>query len=417
MQARYDYTQYAILYVDDEEKSLKYFRDIFGTKFRVLTAESAQKGYEILQANAGKVGMVMSDQRMPGEKGVPFLSRVREFDQKIIRILVTAYSDLETAVDAVNTGAVYKYITKPWDLPLLDATLLRGMEFFLVQHERDQLLEEKLSAMHRLMITDRVVSLGVLAAGLSHQLRNSLDAVQSFVDLAPPALDGPMPDLAKLQYPEVWHRYYDRVRGQMGKIEQLLNGLVETARPPLPQFNDQVSLYQALHKALDRFQTKLSERGIKVENTVPKNLPTLKCDAALMDRMIDSILEEILLVVPVGGRVTFDGVKESEQLVRLQVTTQGGGLQLESLRWIFDPFEELKPEGNRPGLNLLASFLVAYHHGGVVRCVPDEKDGCVVRYLLPLNPDQMLLQEGQRNFLTQMLFSESLWEKLLGHQM
>ena len=127
----------------------------------------------------------MTDQRMPGEKGVQFLERARQLHPRAIRILTTAYSDLDVAIEAVNSGAIYKYVTKPWDIPQLEVTLQRALEFFIVQRERDLLLKEKLSALQRMLITDRVLSLGILAARLGHYVRNSLVAVRTFLDLAP----------------------------------------------------------------------------------------------------------------------------------------------------------------------------------------------------------------------------------------
>ena len=117
---------------------------------------------------------------MPGEKGVQFLERARLLHPRAIRILTTAYSDLDVAIEAVNSGAIYKYVTKPWDIPQLQVTLQRALEFFIVQRERDLLLKEKLSALQRMMITDRVLSLGILAARLGHYVRNSLVAVRTF---------------------------------------------------------------------------------------------------------------------------------------------------------------------------------------------------------------------------------------------
>jgi FixJ family two-component response regulator len=86
---------------------------------------------------------------------------------------------MEAVVAAVNTGAIYRFVTKPWDPPQLEATLKRGLEFFMVQQERDQLLLEKTAVLQQMMVADRVVSLGLLAAGLSHHIRNSLVAVKN----------------------------------------------------------------------------------------------------------------------------------------------------------------------------------------------------------------------------------------------
>jgi two-component system probable response regulator PhcQ len=136
----YDYKKFAILYVDDEEKSLKYFMRAFDEQFRIFTAPSAQEGLKLLEEHKDEIGLLMTDQRMPGEKGVWLLEKARQLRPRIVRILATAYSDMDAAIAAVNTGAIYKYVTKPWDPPQLENTLKRGLEFFMVQRERDQLL-------------------------------------------------------------------------------------------------------------------------------------------------------------------------------------------------------------------------------------------------------------------------------------
>ena len=141
----YDYKQFAILYVDDEEKSLKYFARAFEDQFRIFTAPTAQEGLKMLETHADEIGLLMTDQRMPGEKGVWLLERARQLRPRIIRVLATAFSDMDAAIAAVNTGAIYKYVHKPWDPPQLESTLKRGLEFFMVSRERDELLQERMS--------------------------------------------------------------------------------------------------------------------------------------------------------------------------------------------------------------------------------------------------------------------------------
>ena len=64
----YDYKKFAILYVDDEEKSLKYFTRAFADQFRILTAANAQDGLKVLEEHKDEIGLLLTDQRMPGEK-------------------------------------------------------------------------------------------------------------------------------------------------------------------------------------------------------------------------------------------------------------------------------------------------------------------------------------------------------------
>src|SRR5438094_4841861 len=218
MEHLYEYKKYAILYVDDEEKSLKYFTRAFEDQFRIFTAPNAQEGLKLLEEHKDDLGLLMTDQRMPGEKGVWLLEKARQLRPRIVRILATAYADMDAAIAAVNTGAIYKYITKPWDPPQLETTLKRALEFFIVQRERDQLLKEKMSVLHNVMIADRIVSLGLLAAGLSHHIRNSLVAVKTFLDLAPTKLAEEKMEIEGLRNPDFWKEYYGNVQGQIDKI-------------------------------------------------------------------------------------------------------------------------------------------------------------------------------------------------------
>src|SRR5437764_10111096 len=254
MENLYDYKKFKILYVDDEEKSLKYFTRAFSDQFDILTATNAQDGFKLLEAHQSEIGLLMTDQRMPGEKGVWLLEKARQIEPRIIRILATAYADMDAAIAAVNTGAIYKYVTKPWDPPQLENTLKRGVEFFIVQRERDQLLMEKMSVLHNMMIADRIVSLGLLAAGLSHHIRNSLVAVKTFLDLAPSKMAEEKMDLNGLRNPDFWKEYYQNVQGQIGKINNMLKDLWVASEKPAFEFNHKVHLHQLATETVTQLQ-------------------------------------------------------------------------------------------------------------------------------------------------------------------
>src|SRR4029078_3381743 len=246
MEHFYDYKKYAILYVDDEEKSLKYFARAFEDQFKILTAANAQDGFMLFEQHKDEIGLLMTDQRMPGEKGIWLLEKARQLQPRMIRILATAYSDMEAAIAAVNTGAIYKYVTKPWDPPQLENTLKRGLEFFMVQIERDQLLREKMSVLHNMMVADRIVSLGLLAAGLSHHIRNSLVAVKTFLDLAPSKMAEEKMNTESMRNPDFWKEYYQSVQGQIERINNLLKDLWTASEKPSFEFTDPVQLREVI---------------------------------------------------------------------------------------------------------------------------------------------------------------------------
>jgi two-component system, probable response regulator PhcQ len=162
MEPLYDYQKCAILYVDDEEKSLKYFTRAFGDKFKILSAANASDGYRLLEQHRDEIALLITDQRMPGEKGVEFLQRARQLHPTAIRILTTAYSDFDVAIEAVNSAAISKCVTKPWDIPELEMILKEACECFTEQRERDRLLETKSSVQQETINTDQAAKLGDL---------------------------------------------------------------------------------------------------------------------------------------------------------------------------------------------------------------------------------------------------------------
>ena len=183
MQSPTDYKRFAVLYVDDEEMALKYFEKSFGGEFRILTAVNADDGMEAVRKSDNEIGVVLTDQRMPGQKGVQLLEQIRLHQPQIVRMLITAYADFGVTVDAVNIGNIFRYVSKPIQVEDMRNTLRRAIEFYSMQRERDDLMREKLSVLQQVVVIDRVISLGVLAAGLGSRLRNPMQAVQSFLGL------------------------------------------------------------------------------------------------------------------------------------------------------------------------------------------------------------------------------------------
>ncbi len=135
-----DYREYPILYVDDEPENLRIFELSFKRDFVIRTALSGEDGLE--RINREPIALVLSDHRMPGMTGVDFLTRVNAIDPKTVRILVTAYGDAQTLSNAINSGAIYRFVPKPWQPEEMRVTLRRGIEVYALDREREQLIQE-----------------------------------------------------------------------------------------------------------------------------------------------------------------------------------------------------------------------------------------------------------------------------------
>ena len=417
----YDYRKFALLYVDDEELSLKHFTMAFGDQFRILTASNARDGLKLLEEHPDEIGLVMTDQRMPGEKGVWLLERARQLRPRIIRILATAYADMDAAIAAVNAGAIYKYVTKPWDPPQLETTLKRGLEFFLVQRERDQLLQEKLSVLRNMMIADRIVSLGLLAAGLSHHIRNSMVAVKTFLDLVPAKMQEEKVDLNGLRNPDFWKEYYQNAQGQIARINRLLKDLWVASEKPAPAFGDTVRLHTVVADAIAALRAPLAAKNISVENRIPDSLPALHVDKPKFCRLFDLLLKDELASLPPGSRILLSasrpqpGPAEKEE-VEVELSDNGPGLPEEALRLVFDPFLVRSDSPMEFGIHLMACYFIVHHHGGRIQARSKAGEGTTFTLRLPTHPTQAAELQQEHEFLQQVLLNDALWEKLIASE-
>lgn len=416
MQSFYDYKKFAVLYIDDEELSLKYFVKALESTFRVYTANNAEDGLKIIQDLQDELAIVLSDQRMPGMQGVELLERSRQLRPRILRILVTAYTDLDAAIKAINNGAIYKYVSKPWEPIDLHATVQRAMEFFLLQREREELLKEKLSVLHNMMITDRVVSLGVLAAGLGHHIRNSLVAVRTFLDLAPAKLKEESVDLEQLRNPNFWNDFYQHVQVQIRRVSDMLTDLGVAGELRAEPFQDQIRVVDAVTKVIGKMQSRIQAAQVTVTCDIPDDLPELKVNGLQFHRVIELLLGDTLSSLPAQSTIVISGRVLDSALgkeVQLEITDDGPGLPEHALRCLFDPFFMRTAKPDQFGINLMTCYFLVYHHGGRIDVKQRPGGGTVFLVTFPTNPQAEHVALDEKEFLSKVLLNETLWEKLL----
>jgi len=125
--------QRTMLIVDDEQNiGSALTRLLRRDGYRILTAQSGQEGLDLLALN--RVQVIISDQRMPGMTGTDFLDRVRKLHPATVRILLSGYTELGVVTDSVNRGAVFKFLTKPWDDKVLREQVREAFRLHQEQH-------------------------------------------------------------------------------------------------------------------------------------------------------------------------------------------------------------------------------------------------------------------------------------------
>ncbi|HEY9740964.1 MAG TPA: response regulator [Coleofasciculaceae cyanobacterium] len=158
-----------MLVVDDEPDNLDLLYRTFRRDFNVLRADSGVNALSVLSTE-GEVAVIISDQRMPEMKGTEFLSKTVPQFPDTVRIILTGFTDVEDLVEAINSGQVYKYITKPWDPHELRAVVQRAAETY-------ELLKQRTEELHRAQAQTALLATIVQAAQESDRLEACLEPI------------------------------------------------------------------------------------------------------------------------------------------------------------------------------------------------------------------------------------------------
>lgn len=206
-----------VLYVDDEINNLSSFKASFRFDYKILIAQTAAEALTYLSQHPD-IHVILCDQRMPIKTGVDFLEMVRQQYPKPVRMLITGYTDVESVIDAINRGHVFRYIKKPWVEEEIRAAVEEGYKFYMTNSllsAKNEELQQAYSALDE------------FSYSVTHGLRDPILSVVSLVEIAKNVENMP-PDAAELiemigsamlQLDSFIENTHDHHRMKHGKIE------------------------------------------------------------------------------------------------------------------------------------------------------------------------------------------------------
>ncbi len=316
--------KHTILCVDDETDNVEALERLFRRRYRVIKATSGRGALDLLAENQATV--IISDQRMPQMSGVEFLAESIKTHPMAIRILLTGYTDIESVIAAINSGQIYRYVTKPWDPVDLSNAVDKAVERYEVGEE----LREKNAALSRAL--DELRTLDEAKSDfmilVNHELKTPLTSILSFGDLlAETPLDGDQ------------RMYLSRVKTAALRLQDLVNDSLEMVSAATAQMKldkRAVKSGTLLPPLPDPVQTILESRKITVLPEI-ENQDVL-ADEKIARNVLRRLLHNAVKFADAGTGVAVTGANDGPGSFRFTVSNRGAPLDEREIHRILKPF-------------------------------------------------------------------------------
>ncbi len=354
-----------VLVVDDNVAFLDNLQELLGDAgYTVQGATSCREARE--RAGAG-FDVALVDLRLPDGEGTELARELKERVPESEVVMLTGFATLETAADAVRAGAC-AYLRKPCAPNALLLTLEQAMR-------QVRLHEEKRELSRRAQITEKLAAVGTMTAGLSHEIRNPLNAAALQLSV----LERRVRRLSEELQPGLLEPLL-LVRDEIRRLDHILEDFLQFARPR--EFRPEpVEVRPLLRRVVDLLGSQADARQVRLELEAGEGgqVPPVSGEEERLRQVLINLTLNALEATPAGGLVRLSLSRDGD-LARITVDDSGPGVPQEVRDRIFEPFFTTKAQGS--GLGLPIVHAIVTQHGGTLEVGTSPEGGA--RFLLQL---------------------------------
>jgi signal transduction histidine kinase len=338
-----------ILIIDDEEIVIDSCLAVLeGAGYQIVTAPDGTEGLK--QAREATPDLVLVDLMMPGISGFEVLEGMRSIDPTIVTIVITGYSTVESAVEAMKRGA-FDFLPKPFNPDELRMIVQRGLE------RRRLVLEATALRRERELLQQN------FAAIISHELRSPLSAVQQNLFVLTAELDDKLDESQRGRF--------ERLKGRLTDLLKMIQSWLRAVSDPGGKLGEElspISARSAVAKAIESVQPHATRKDITITDATPESLPPVLGDEAILTEALVNLVGNAVKYTRAGGRVAVGGAVEAGQVV-ITIVDTGVGIPADDVPFVFDAFYRGHAGADAEagaGLGLaLTRRIIEAHHGTI----------------------------------------------------
>jgi len=374
-----------LLLVDDEDD----FRQTLSKRLakRGLAPDQAANGNECLSIlNKKAMDVVVLDVKMPGMSGIEVLQNITDNYPKTEVILLTGKATASDGVEGIKSGA-FDYLTKPIELEHLFNKILQAYEKIQRLDAEQKEAQYRKQMEQQMIVTERLASLGTLAAGVAHEINNPLAIIRESAGWMRQLFE--KDELKDVPRHEDFVKALDKVEKSVeraSRITHQLLGFVGKSESAVAEVN----LTEVAEEAIQLITHEAQNRDIKIIRQMEPSLNSIWSDAYQIRQVLLNLLTNAIHAVNFDGTITI-AVEDVGDSQVITVSDSGQGIPRENLDKIFEPFFSTKPPGQGTGLGLFVSRGIIEKLGGTVEI--SSKIGQGARFCIRLPKHQKKTDE------------------------
>ncbi|MDH5598151.1 MAG: ATP-binding protein [Cyclobacteriaceae bacterium] len=403
--------KYSILYVEDDKVMTYLFKRTYGEYFDVKFANTAEEAKEILEST--EIHLIITDQYLPGMSGTELLKSVIPTHPNIMKILVTGSDDLDIIEEAINECGISHFISKPWKDETFLFAINKALETYQLRIDKEKAQKDlenaykELKDTHaELVLTKKMASLGLLTAGIAHEINNPINYVyaginaleQDFIfyneiiklyeKLGPESENCEIfkeIDLLKnkLNYEELKadiERLISDIRVGANRTKEIVVSLRNFSRADEAE-QKRADIHQGIDSTLVLLHSKYKGRIEVIKNYDPEVKPIM-CYPGQLNQVFMNLISNSIDSITESGTITIQTI-DSSSSIDIIIEDTGCGIPEEVKEKIFDPFFTTKDVGKGTGLGLSITYGIIKKHNAEIKVESETNKGTKFIITLP----------------------------------
>jgi two-component system, sensor histidine kinase and response regulator len=352
-----------ILYVDDEENNLISFKASFRNLYQISTATSVAKAEELLKTETFQV--ILADQRMPFITGVQFFEQIRDKYPDPLRILITGYTDINAAIDAINKGEVFRFLYKPWDADLVESVINQAYDIYRTRVELRQ---------RNLELEKAYEELDKFVYSASHDLRAPLMSVLGITNLA-------------LMEPDVpsQNEYLELIRQSVKKLDIFIINIIDYYKNARGQAEiTDINFQELINDVCASIQFLPEYGNIKVQPNIDQEF-VFKSDLIKLRIIFNNMITNAVKFQDRSKENSFLKISVDVKSSQLKIVFEdnGVGIRDEDLERIFKMFYRADVANSGSGIGLYIVNEAVKKLGGEIKVSSEFGKGSIFEVIIP----------------------------------